>query len=126
MLLPFKLFVGGKVGSGRQWVSWIHHADEVGLILLAIDRRELSGPLNATAPAPVTNAQLAKALGHALHRPSFMPTPAFALRLALGEVANVVTSGQRVIPKRAQEMGYAFRFPDLDGALRDILGAPAA
>src|SRR5262249_50195863 len=83
ILLPFKLFVGGKVGSGQQWVSWIHHADEVGIILFALKNQNARGPLNATAPNPVTNAQLAKAIGHALGRPSFFPTPGFMLKLML-------------------------------------------
>lgn len=121
MLLPFKMFAGGPVGSGKQWVSWIHHEDLVGLILLALDRRETAGVLNGTAPKPVTNKELARAIGRAMHRPSFMPTPRFALRVMLGEVANLVTTGQRVLPRRGLEFGYAFRFPEIDAALRDIL-----
>lgn len=126
MMLPFKLFTGGKVGSGGQWVSWIHHADEVGLILFALDNAAARGPLNATAPNPVTNAQLAKAIGKALWRPSFFPTPGFMLKLMLGEVSNLVLKGQRVIPKRAQQWGYRFQFPEIDGALADILGKKQA
>jgi hypothetical protein len=123
MLLPFKLFLfGGKTGSGRQWVSWIHHDDEVGLILFAMDNAQVRGPLNATAPVPVTNLELAKAIGQAMGRPSFMPTPGFMLRLGLGEVADLVVKGQRVVPQKAQELGYAFRFPEINAALRDILG----
>jgi uncharacterized protein (TIGR01777 family) len=122
MLLPFKMFVGGPVGSGRQWVSWIHHDDLVGLILLGMDNPYAAGPMNGTAPNPVTNKELAKALGRALHRPSFMPTPKFALRVMLGEVAGLVTSGQRVLPRRALELGYAFKFPEIAAALTDVLG----
>jgi uncharacterized protein len=122
MLLPFKMFTGGPVGSGKQWVSWIHHDDLVGLILLGLDNPHASGPMNGTAPNPVTNKQLARALGRALHRPSFMPTPKFALRLMLGEVAGLVTTGQRVLPRKALEWGYTFKFPEIDGALRDVLG----
>ena len=126
MLLPFKLFVGGKVGSGGQWVSWIHHADEVGIILFALDRADVRGPLNASAPNPVTNYQLAKAIGHAMGRPSFFPTPAFMLKLAFGEMANLIVKGQRVLPKRALELGYKFQFPDIDSALADVLGKKQA
>src|SRR5262249_7659871 len=122
MLKPFKMIgVGGRVGSGRQWVSWIHHADIVGIFLHALDRSDALGPINRTAPKPVTNLDLTKALGRALHKPTFMPAPAFALRLALGEVAGVVTRGQRVIPKKALSLGYQFKFSDVDPALQDVL-----
>jgi len=122
MLKPFRTIgVGGPVGSGRQWVSWIHHADIVGIFLLALDNRDASGPINGTAPNPLTNKELAKAQGRALHRPAFLPAPAFALRLALGEVAEVVTTGQRVIPKRALALGYQFRFSHIDAALADVI-----
>jgi uncharacterized protein (TIGR01777 family) len=125
MLRPFKMFMGGPVGSGRQWVSWIHHADLVGLLLLALDNPEAKGPINGTAPNPVTNKGFAQALGRALGRPSFFPTPRFMLRLALGEVAGLVTTGQRVLPRMAQKLGYTFQFPEIDAALRGAL-APAA
>jgi len=121
MMLPFKMFVGGRVGSGKQWVSWIHHDDLVGLILLALDNAEATGIMNGTAPNPVTNKALAKALGRAMHRPSFMPTPKFALRLMLGQVAGLVITGQRVLPRRALQWGYAFKFPDIDSALQNVL-----
>jgi uncharacterized protein (TIGR01777 family) len=121
LLTPFKLGVGGPVGSGKQWFSWIHHDDLVGLFLLALDNTDARGPLNGTAPNPVTNREFGKALGHALHRPAFMPTPALALRLALGEVADVIATGQRVLPKRALALGMNFRFPTIDIALADIL-----
>jgi uncharacterized protein (TIGR01777 family) len=121
MLRPFKMFVGGPVGSGRQWLSWIHREDVVGIFLMALDNLSASGPINGTAPAPLTNKDFSHALGQALHRPSFLPTPQFALRLMLGEVAEVITTGQRVIPQRAQELGYKFRFPELKSALADIL-----
>src|SRR5262249_48902305 len=122
MLTPFKLFVGGPVGNGKQWISWIHHDDLVGLILLALDDNRATGPLNGTAPQPVTNKEFAKALGRALHRPSFLPTPKLALRLMLGKVASLVTTGQRVLPRRALALGYSFKFADVDAALKDILG----
>ncbi len=121
MLTPFKWFTGGPVGSGRQYVSWIHHADLVGLILLALDNPEVRGPLNGTAPNPVTNKEFSRALGRALHRPSFLRAPKFMLRLALGEVADVITKGQRVLPKRARAAGFGFRFPNIDEALKDVL-----
>jgi uncharacterized protein (TIGR01777 family) len=122
MLLPFKMFVGGPVGNGQQYLSWIHHDDLVGQILFALDRANVTGPLNGTAPKPVTNAEFSKALGKALGRPSFLPTPTFMLRLAMGEVAGVITTGQRVLPKASLDAGYAFRFRDVDAALSDILG----
>jgi uncharacterized protein (TIGR01777 family) len=121
MLTPFKLGVGGPVGSGRQWMSWIHHADLVGIILLALERADARGPLNGTAPSPVTNKEFGKALGRALHRPAFLPTPGFVMRAALGEVAGVVLTGQRVLPKEVLRLGYQFQFPTIDGALADIL-----
>ena len=122
MLTPFKLFVGGPLGSGRQWMSWIHHADMVGLFLLGLDNPEASGPLNGTAPNPVTNRQFSKALGRALHRPAFLPTPRLMLRLALGKVTDILATGQRVLPARPLALGYRYRFPTLDEALADILG----
>src|SRR5262249_4132071 len=106
---------------GRQYVSWIHHADMVGLLLLALDNVQAAGPLNATAPSPVTNKQFSKALGRALHRPSFLRTPKFALRIMLGQVSAVITTGQRVLPSKALSLGYGFQFPEIEGALRDVL-----
>jgi uncharacterized protein (TIGR01777 family) len=122
LLTPFKLFAGGRAGTGRQWMSWIHHEDMTGLFLLVLDRAEARGPINGTAPNPVTNRDFGMALGRALHRPSFVPTPSFVLRLALGEVAEVVVQGQRVLPKRAQALGYTFKYPTVDAALTRILG----
>jgi uncharacterized protein (TIGR01777 family) len=127
LLTPFRLGAGGPVGSGKQYLSWIHHADEVGIILLALDHPEAKGPLNATAPHPVTNKEFGKALGAALGRPAFVPTPAFGLRLLLGEVAEVITTGQRVLPARPPALGYQFRHPEIGPALRQIVrGEPAA
>jgi uncharacterized protein (TIGR01777 family) len=127
LLLPFKLSLGGPVGMalrpqdwGRQYWSWVHHADLVGIYLLAIDNSQASGPINGTAPHPVTNKEFARAFGKVLGRPAFAPTPAFALRLMLGQVADVVTTGQRVLPKKAQALGYQFQFPTIDGALSDL------
>ncbi len=122
MLTPFKLFVGGKQGSGRQWMSWIHHEDMTGLLLLALDHPEARGPLNGTAPNPVTNREFTRELGQALHRPSFFPTPGFLLRLAVGEVAQVIVTGQRVLPRRALALGYNFKYPTLEPALKQLFG----
>jgi uncharacterized protein (TIGR01777 family) len=120
MTLPFKLFAGGRVGSGRQWMSWIHHEDMTGLLLLALDSAAASGPLNATAPQPVTNREFTRALGRAMHRPAFFPTPGFMLRLGLGEVADVIVEGQRVLPRKALRLGYTFRHPSIDAALASL------
>ncbi|HEV3142897.1 MAG TPA: TIGR01777 family oxidoreductase [Gemmataceae bacterium] len=121
MLLPFKLGLGGPMGSGRQWLSWVHRDDVIGLIAFALDNPKANGPMNGTAPNPVTNRDFGKALGRGLHRPAFMPTPGFMLKLVMGDGAEIVLTGQRVLPKRAQEWGYTFRFPKLDAALAEIL-----
>lgn len=120
MLPPFKAFVGGPIGSGRQWVPWIHIADEVAAILFCIDR-DLSGPVNLVAPGSVTMKDFATALGRALHRPSLFHVPGAPLKLILGEFAAVLLEGQRAVPKKLVEAGFQFRFPDLDSALRDLL-----
>ena len=120
MLPPFRLGLGGVVGSGRQWYSWIHIADAIGIYLAALDAGE--GAYNATAPNPVTNAEFTRALGTALHRPTALPVPPIALQLVLGEGAYVLTQGQRVLPRRTVEsLGYAFAFTHVDAALRDLL-----
>lgn len=121
LLTPFKMGAGGPVGSGKQWMSWIHGDDIVGILLLALDNPAATGPLNGTSPNPVTNKEFGKVLGRVLHRPSFMWTPGFALRLGLGEVADLIVTGQRVVPKKAQALGYVFKFPTLEEALRDVL-----
>jgi hypothetical protein len=122
MVRPFRWFVGGPVGSGRQYIPWIHWADQVGLILFALDNAAVCGPLNATAPSPQTNYDFSKTLGRVLHRPSFMKAPGFMLRLILGEVADLVRKGQRVVPRKAEALGYKFQFSEAEAALRDILG----
>jgi uncharacterized protein len=119
ILPPFRMGLGGIVGSGRQWLSWIHVDDVVGIYLKAIDAAE--GPLNATAPNPVTNAELTRALGVALHRPTVLPAPTIALRVMLGEGAQILLTGQRVLPERTQELGYRFRFERLEDALANLL-----
>jgi uncharacterized protein (TIGR01777 family) len=122
MIKPFKMGIGGRLGSGRQWVPWVHVEDVVGMMLFAVEKEALDGPMNAVGPKPVTNQEMAKALGHALSRPSFMPTPAFALKLALGEFSSAVLGSQRMVPKVAEAAGYRFRFPTIEAALADALG----
>ena len=122
LLTPFKLGAGGPVGNGRQYLSWIHHEDLTGIFLLALDNPEATGPLNGTAPNPVTSEEFAKALGTALGRPAFLPTPGFILRLMLGEVAEVVVNGQRVLPRKAMALGYAYKYPTVEIALTSIVG----
>lgn len=121
MLPIFRLGLGGVLGSGRQWFSWIHQADLVAALLFCLERQEVRGAVNCTAPHPVTNRDLAKALGRALHRPSFWPVPGLAVELALGEFGSVLTQGQRVLPKRLTAMGFGFSFPRVEEALADLL-----
>jgi uncharacterized protein len=121
MLPFFKLGVGGPVAGGEQYMPWIHVDDVVGLYLAALDGDAWNGPVNASAPRPVTNKTFSQALGRALHRPAFAPVPGVAVRTLYGEMAEIVTKGQRVIPRRAQELGFAFEHEDLDEALRSAL-----
>jgi uncharacterized protein (TIGR01777 family) len=121
MLPPFRAGVGGPVGSGRQWMSWIHVDDVVELILFALKQAHLSGPVNLTAPNPVRNHEFSKTLGAVLHRPSVVPVPAFALKLMFGEMGKVVLASQRVMPEAASRAGYTFRYPELRGALEQLL-----
>jgi uncharacterized protein (TIGR01777 family) len=118
MLPFFKLGVGGPVAGGKQYVPWVHLDDVVGALLFALDHDELDGPLNVTAPEPATNKELSKALGKALGRPAFAPVPGFAVKALYGEMASIVTTGARVVPKRLEEAGYSFRHPELEEALR--------
>jgi hypothetical protein len=121
MLLPFQLGLGGPMGSGRQWMSWIHIEDLCRLILHAIDNGTLAGPHNGTAPNPVTNKQFAATLGKVLKRPAFLPAPAFALKIALGEVSRLLTDSQRCKADKVLASGFEFRHPNLEPALRDLL-----
>lgn len=121
LLTPFKLGAGGPVASGKQYMSWVHHQDVVEMLLFALDNSRARGPMNVTAPNPCTNKEFGKALGSALGRPAFMWTPGTMLKLMLGESAHIVTTGQRVLPRRALQWGYTFRFPKLDAALADVL-----
>jgi uncharacterized protein (TIGR01777 family) len=120
MLPPFRMGVGGKLGSGKQWMSWIHLQDLVALFHLALDQ-PLRGPMNGVAPYPVDNADFTRALAAALHRPAFFPVPAFALRTLFGEMSEVLLASQRVAPKAAEAAGFRFRFPQLEPALADLL-----
>ena len=120
MLLPFRLGLGGRLGSGRQWMSWIHVDDLVGLFAYAVGHTEVRGVLNGVAPAPVTNAEFTAALGRALHRPAVLAVPAFALRLALGEMSAMLLASQRVLPRAAQRHGFDFRYPEIGPALVDL------
>jgi uncharacterized protein len=119
MLPPFRLGIGGVVGKGSQWLSWVHIDDLTGIYLAAIDG--LEGPLNATAPSPQTNAEFTRTLGTQLHRPAILPVPTAALRMLLGEGADMLLTGQRVLPNRTLELGYEFRYPELSAALNDLL-----
>jgi uncharacterized protein (TIGR01777 family) len=125
MLLPFRLGLGGVVGSGEQYFSWIALDDAVGAILHVLEHRELAGGVNVVAPAPVTNAEFTRTLGRVLGRPTPLPVPAIGLRLALGEMADAVLASTRVRPGRLLATGYAFRFPELEAALQHVLRGPA-
>jgi uncharacterized protein (TIGR01777 family) len=120
MAPPFKLFLGGPLGSGRQWMPWIHIDDVVGMILFLMDNEGASGAFNVTAPNPVTMKDFSEALGNALHRPSWAPVPAFALKLMLGEMADMLISGQRATPDAALRLGYRFKYPTIEQALQSL------
>jgi uncharacterized protein (TIGR01777 family) len=122
MLPPFKAGIGGPVAGGRQYLPWVHVDDVVGGILFSLDDGRVQGPVNVTAPGPVTNRAFAKSLGHVLHRPAIAPVPKLALQLLYGEMAILVVTGQRAVPKRLQDLGYSFRQPELEPALADLLG----
>ena len=122
LLTPFRLGVGGPLAGGRQYMSWIHIADEVGILLWAIDNDKVTGVINATAPNPVTNRELSQAIGRAINRPSVVPVPGLVLDLKFGrEFGQVLRGGQRVLPRRALDLGYRFRFTEIDDALADLL-----
>lgn len=123
MVTPFKLGLGGPVGRGRQWVSWVHVDDVVGIFLAALDHDQASGPINGTAPQPVRNKEFSRCLAAALHRPCLFPVPPPALRLAMGEVAYIVVTGQRVLPTRLEYLGYRFQYPTCAEAMQAIFHA---
>ena len=121
MALPFRLFAGGPLGSGKQYFPWIHIDDEVGAIRFLLENEEASGPFNLAAPNPPTNKEFVRHLGQAMGRPSLMPTPSIALRALFGEMSTVLLDGQRADPSRLQEAGYEFTFPEPVAALHDLL-----
>jgi uncharacterized protein (TIGR01777 family) len=123
MALPFKLGLGGRLGSGRQWISWIHLEDLCSMILFALTHENISGPVNAVAPQPVTNAEFTRELARALRRPALIPVPGFALKLLFGEMATIILEGQRVLPKALDRAGFRFEYTDLRLALQEIFGA---
>ena len=121
MLLPFRFGVGGRLGTGAQYLPWIHLDDWLGLTTTLISHADASGPFNLSAPHPASNAEFTRAMGAALHRPAVLPVPGIALRIALGELADTLLTGQRAVPRRAEQMGFHFRFRDIQSALRDLL-----
>lgn len=126
MLLPFKMFAGGPIMPGTQWVSWIHRNDHIGLIKWALTTATISGPINAVAPEPVTMKTFCEVLGQVLHRPSWLPVPGLALKMLLGELGTLMTTGQRVTPAKAIAGGYRFQYPTLEPALQAILSGTTA
>jgi uncharacterized protein len=123
MLMPFKFFVGGPLGNGQQWISWIHLRDEVAGLRFLMENPQASGVYNLTSPYPLKNADFERAIGQTMHRPAIIPTPAFAIRLLFGEMAITVLEGQRVRPERLEQEGFVFHFPRIEEALRDLLAS---
>jgi uncharacterized protein (TIGR01777 family) len=121
MMSIFRRYLGGPLGSGKQWFSWIHMGDLVGVFVFLMAHPEITGPVNLTSPNPVRNEELARALGKAMHRPSFLPTPGFLLKLLLGEFGSVLLEGQKVIPRKLLDNGYIFVYPEIDGALQSLI-----
>ena len=122
MIPVFRMFVGGPIGNGRQWFSWIHIEDLAEAFVFLLDHREISGPVNLCSPVPVRNRVLARALGKALHRPSIFPAPAFMIKLILGEFGSVILKGQKVFPRRLLDSGFIFQYPHIDEAIESIVG----
>jgi len=125
MIPLFKKFIGGPLGGGNQWFSWIHMEDLLSAFLFVFNNQDIHGPINCCAPHPVRNRDLARALGDVLKRPSLFRTPAFVLRLVLGEFGSVILEGQRVIPSRLLRYSFAFKYPEIRGALREVIGKPS-
>jgi hypothetical protein len=122
MMRPFRFFAGGPIGSGRQYMPWVHRLDWIEMVRWIVDTPAIAGPLNVTAPHPVTNAEFARALGRAMHRPALIPAPGFALKIMLGEMADAALTGQRALPAVPLAHGYHFRYPEIDIAFRGIFG----
>lgn len=121
MVLPFKFFAGGPLGSGKQWIPWIHIADQVRAIKFVLDDPRANGPINLSAPNPVTNQQFSEILGATMRRPAFIPTPAIAMKTLLGEMSTIVLDGQRVVPQKLEQLGFTFTYPTLREALRPLV-----
>jgi uncharacterized protein len=121
MITPFRLGIGGRLASGRQWMPWIHIKDVAGIMLHASRNEEINGPMNAVAPRPVSNLDFTRALAHAVHRPALLPVPRAVLRIAFGELSEILIASQRVYPRVAEHSGYAFKHSDLGGALDDVM-----
>jgi hypothetical protein len=117
----FRFYMGGPISPGTQWFSWVHRDDEVGMIMLALQNEHISGPLNATAPEPQTNQEFSKTLAKVLGTPCWLPVPKFGLKLLLGEVGDMLVEGQRVVPQKAQDAGYQFKYPTSEEALQNLL-----
>ena len=124
MLTPFRMGAGGKLGDGKQWFPWIHLADLAAMFQFAVEH-EVSGPLNGAAPIPVTNADFTQALARAVHRPAIFPVPAFGLKLLFGEMSEILLASQKVLPAAPEAAGFKWGFPELGGALQDLLEAPS-
>jgi uncharacterized protein (TIGR01777 family) len=121
LVRPIRWFVGGPIGSGRQYLSWIHRDDWVSMVIWALTNHMVTGALNVTAPTPVTNLDFTRALGQVLRRPTFLRAPGFAVRTVLGEMADMILTGQRVVPAKARGLGFEFQYPELSAALSDLL-----
>lgn len=122
MAMPYRLFAGGKVGSGRQWISWIHIEDMIALIMFCLDNTNISGPINASTPNPVTNDAFGKAVAAAMGRPHWFPVPAFLMKAIFGELSTLLLDGQRVIPRQALQSGFQFQYPTIDKATQQLVG----
>jgi len=122
MAMPYRLFGGGRIGTGQQGLSWIHLADMVGLILFCLDHEQMEGPVNGSAPDPVTNDAFGRAIGKAMHRPHWFPVPAFLMKVLFGEMAVLLLEGQRAMPKKALDQGYIFQYPTVDSAMLQLVG----
>lgn len=122
MLMPFKFYVGGPLGKGAQWFPWIHVKDLIRMVRFIIEHDEITGPVNGTSPAPVRMKYFSKILGEVLKRPSWFPVPGFVLKIALGQMSEMLLHGQRAIPQKISDIGFEFKFPDLRSALEDVLG----